>query len=148
MKTLVLYDSLYGNTEKIAKAIGEVFSDDVKVMRVTEVNPAELQNIDLLILGSPTHGGRPTKDVQALLNNQQFTLKGIKVAAFDTRGDSVITKIFGYAATRLAESLQKKGNILIGEPMGFIVKSTKGPLKDGETERAAAWGKEILKKMS
>jgi len=60
MKSLIVYDSMYGNTEKIAKAIGDGLTGEVKVVRVGEVNPAELKTFDLLILGSPVHGGRPT----------------------------------------------------------------------------------------
>ena len=60
IKTLIVYDSVYGNTEKIAKAIGDAIIDEVKVLRVGEVNISELKTFNLLIVGSPTQGGRPT----------------------------------------------------------------------------------------
>ncbi|MCK4843467.1 MAG: flavodoxin domain-containing protein, partial [Dehalococcoidia bacterium] len=70
MKALIVYDSVYGNTEKIARAIAEAItpSGEVKVVGAGEANPSELASIDLLIVGSPTHGGRPTPAVQNLLN--------------------------------------------------------------------------------
>jgi flavodoxin len=58
MKALIVYDSLYGNTEQIAKAIGGGMGGEVKVVRVGEANPAELGSYDLLIVGSATQVGR------------------------------------------------------------------------------------------
>ena len=54
MKTLVVYESLNGNTEKIAKAIGEAIKEDVRVLSVGAASSSDLQSIDLLIVGSPT----------------------------------------------------------------------------------------------
>jgi len=146
MKTLVVYDSTYGNTEKIAKAIGGAISGEVKVIRASSMIPAELSMIDVLIVGSPTHGGRPTPVIQDLLDKvSEQDIKGIKVAAFDTRFSKKWVRIFGYAAERIADSLKTKGGILILPPEPFFVKGRKGPLKEGELERAAHWTKEIAK---
>jgi hypothetical protein len=70
-------------------------------------------------------------------------LEGIKVAAFDTRLTWRWVKIFGFAAGRIAKSLEKKGGTLIGSPEAFYVEGGAGPLKEGELERAVAWAKEI-----
>jgi flavodoxin len=67
------------------------------------------------------------------------------VAAFDTRMQMKLARIFGYAAGRIADSLKRKGGNLIGRPEGFFVKGAEGPLKEGEVERAASWAKEIAK---
>ncbi|MFC1949574.1 flavodoxin family protein [Chloroflexota bacterium] len=146
MKVLIVYDSGYGNTEKIAKAIGGAITGDVKVLRTGEVNPAELEAVDFLIVGSPTYGGRPTEAIKDFLNQvTDSMIKGIKVAAFDTRISARWVKIFGFAAGRIAKNLKKKGGTLILSPEGFFVKGTKGPLKEGELERAASWAKEVVK---
>ena len=146
MKVLIVYDSVYGNTEKIAKAIGGAITGEVKVLRVDEANPSELKTIDLFIVGSPTQGGRPTPAIQDFLNKvPEPSLKGINVAAFDTRFSTRFVGIFGYAAGRIADSLKKKGGTLILSPEGFFVKGKEGPLKEGELERAATWAKEIVK---
>ena len=144
MKIVIVYDSVYANTEKIARAIAEAISpaNEVKVLRAGEANPPELASTDLLIVGSPTHAGRPTTAIQDFLNRApELSLKGVKVAAFDTRATSKFTKIFGNAAGRIAGHLTKKGAVLITSPEGFFVTGTKGPLKQGELERAAAWAK-------
>ena len=144
MKTLVVYDSLYGNTETIAQAIGAALTGEVKVLRVGEVDISKLSTFDLFIVGSPTHGGRASPAMREFLDQVQApTLQGINVAAFDTRHSSKLTVIFGYAAGRIAASLKKKGGTLIVSPEGFLVTGTEGPLKEGELERAAAWAKEI-----
>ena len=146
MKVLIVYDSKYGNTEQIAGAIGGGIGSDVKVLRVGEVNPAELKTIDLLIIGSPTQGGRPTPAIREFINKiPESSLNGIKVAAFDTRIARKFVGVFGYAAGRIATDLKAKGGNLIVPPEGFFVQGIKGPVLEGEVERAAAWLKEIVK---
>jgi flavodoxin I len=148
MKTLVVYDSVYGNTGEIAKAIGEAVPGDAKIFRESQVTPSQLKTFDLLFVGAPTHGGRPTEPMQDLLQQVQASdLEGVNVAAFDTRLTARWVRIFGYAAGRIASKLEEMGATLVGSPEGFFVKGTKGPLKDGEIERAAAWAKGIIESM-
>ncbi|MBA7588628.1 hypothetical protein ES708_30692 [subsurface metagenome] len=143
MRALVVYDSVYGNTEKIAEAIGgAITGGEVRVLREGEVGPPELENISLLVVGAPTQGGRATPAVRDFLDRvSKAEINGLDAAAFDTRVASKVAKIFGYAAGRIASSLKKKGANLVAEPEGFFVDGTKGPLTEGELERAAAWGK-------
>jgi len=143
MRALVVYDSVYGNTEKIAEAIGgAITGGEVRVLREGEVGPPELENISLLVVGAPTQGGRATPAVRDFLDRvSRAEINGLDAAAFDTRVASKVAKIFGYAAGRIASSLKKKGANLVAEPEGFFVDGTKGPLTEGELERAAAWGK-------
>lgn len=147
MKALIIYDSVYGNTEKVAKAIAEAItpSNEVKVLRAADAKSSELGPIDLLIVGSPTHGGRPVPGLQDFLSKlPDASIKGVKVAAFDTRTTSKVSKIFGYASGRIGHRLETKGAVLAVPPEGFFVTGSKGPLKEGELERAAAWAKKIL----
>jgi flavodoxin I len=101
VKALVVYDSTYGNTEKIAKAIGAALTGDVKVQKAGEVNGAELASYDLLVIGSPTYGGRPMPTVADFLGKiPEGAVKSKSVAAFDTRIPTKFAKLFGYAADR------------------------------------------------
>ena len=156
MKALIIYDSRFGNTEKVARAIGEAITPlgEAKVVRVGEANPSELVSIDFLIVGSPTHAGRATPVIKNFLKKiPANALKNVGVAAFDTRfsakdkgiGIRIVLGIFRYAAGRIASRLEHKGGHLAVEPMGFIVEDSEGPLKKGELERAAIWAKEITK---
>jgi flavodoxin len=62
MNALVIYDSVFGNTEQIAQAIGNALGsqEDVKIVRVSNVKPEQLTGLKLLIVGSPTRQFRPT----------------------------------------------------------------------------------------
>ncbi len=137
MKTLVLYDSTYGNTEKIAQAIAG--ATGAELVALSNLNPAHLPEYNLLIIGSPTHSGGPTKELGKLLRSR-LPLKEVAVAAFDTR---VEKSFFGFAAGKIAKFLEKNGARLIAPPEGFIVQGTEGPLKEGEIERATEWGKKL-----
>jgi len=142
MRALVVYDSLYGNTEEIAKAIAGAIKGEVSLLRAGEVGPPELENIGLLVVGAPTQGGRATEAIRDFLSRiTKAEINGLNAAAFDTRLTTRFTKIFGYAAGKIAGSLKKKGANLVAEPEGFFVEGTKGPLTEGERERAAVWGK-------
>ena len=143
MKILVVYDSTYGNTEKIARAVGAALTGDVKVLRAGEVNPAELNPFDLLIVGSPTQGGRPTLAMQEFINI--INVKGVNVAVFDTRFPTKLGKLFGFAGDRIAKILKEKEANFIVPTEGFFVTGKEGPLKEGELERAANWAKELVK---
>lgn len=158
MKAMVVYDSMYGNTGKIAEAIGGSLGpqEDVEVVRVGEVKPEQLADVGLLIVGSPTQKFRPTgATTQFLKGIPQNGLSGVNVAAFDTRiTESEIEKIrilaffvsiFGYAAKPIADRMQKKGGELAVPPEGFYVGGMEGPLLEGELERAAEWAREIAK---
>ncbi|MBN1678192.1 MAG: flavodoxin family protein [Candidatus Thermoplasmatota archaeon] len=146
MKILVVYDTVHGNTQKIADAMGGVLGGDARVVRADQVDPRQLDSIDLLVIGSPTHGGKPTEPVQKLLDGlPDATVEGLRFASFDTRVPSRIAKIFGYAADKISKNLTSRGGGNVSSPMGFFVSGTKGPLKDGELERAANWAREIAR---
>ncbi len=157
MKALIVYDSVFGNTEQIAKAIGDSLADltSTEVVKVSEAKLEQLQGTGLLIVGSPTRAFKPTKAiVDFLIQIPSNGLKGINVAAFDTRVNTEdvnsrilngFVRIFGYAAKPIADKMQKKGGNLVLPPEGFFVKDNEGPLKDGELERAAKWAKQVMK---
>lgn len=146
MKALVVYDSAYGNTEKIAEAIGDAIDGEVRVVRATDADLADMNTIDLLVVGSPTYGGKATEPIQNLLARMpEGVIKGMKVAAFDTRLAGKFVKIFGFAAEKIADSMTAKGGSLTSTAEGFFVTGKKGPLKEGELERAASWAKGIAK---
>ena len=143
MKVLVVYDTLYGNTEKIARSIAGAVKGEVKILRASEAGPADLTGVDLLFVGSPTQGARATKPVQEFLDKiPAGGLKNVRVAPFDTRMKTIFFKPFGYAAGSIEKAVSGKGSTLITSGL-FIVKGGKGPLADGEEARAAEWARGI-----
>ncbi len=151
MKVLIIYDSMFGNTEQVAQVMATTLRSqaDVVVHRASDIKLEELSAVDLLIVGSPTQAFQPLPTTKKLLDDlPAHSLHGVKVAAFDTRIDvkevgnwflTFMVNIFGYAAKPIANRLQQKGGQLVMPPEGFIVNGKEGPLKAGERERAAAW---------
>ncbi len=156
MKALVVYDSFFGNTEKVAQAVGRGIGapEEVGLVRVSSLAPQQLAEAQLLVIGSPTRGFRPSEATMTFLAGLPVgSLRGKKVAAFDTRltmetMGRVIRFMFWiklgkFAAPSMAEALQKAGGELALPPEGFIVKTSEGPLQEGELERAEAWGRNL-----
>lgn len=155
MKTLIVFDSFFGNTEQVARAIGAALAgeNDVVCMRVADVTPGLLAGVKLLIVGSPTRGFRPTPAISAFIDGVPAGgLNGVAVATFDTRITpeevksivyTPLAKIFGYAAKPMVSKLEGRGAKAVALPEGFHVMGEKGPLKEGELERATAWAKRM-----
>ncbi len=149
MSALVIYDSLYGNTERIAQAIATAIQCEAK--RFSDIRPDELRSVDLVVVGSPTQGGRATKELDEWLRALPAdALAGVRSAAFDTRIDKqarglplrLLMNVIGYAAPKIAKTLTAKGAAVLGVE-GFIVSGKEGPLAAGEAERAERWAKQI-----
>ncbi len=114
------------------------------MVRPREVDFDEIHSTDLLVAGSPTWGGRPSTEMREFLNRiPRNALNNIRVASFDTRDGSVLTKVFGKAAPRIAASLKDKGGNLVVPPEGFTVKGLQGPLEEGALERATHFAEGI-----
>jgi flavodoxin len=151
MKTLIVYDTSYGNTAKIAGAIRAAIGADAEAREVETLHSGDLANVDLLVVGSPTQGGRPTQSIEAWLRELPTARQGSRVAVFDTRlsADSggailrLVMNITGYAAPRIAKALVAKGYTSVDDPQGFIVTGKEGPLAGGELDRARAWGERL-----
>jgi flavodoxin len=150
LNVLVTYDSVYGNTGKVADCVASGFnaSDKVTVSPVNKVDLSLLESTELLVIGSPTQGGRCTIPVKDFLDRMTAAdTSRIKVAVFDTRISAKWVTIFGYASGKIADSLKHKGITLIVPPEPFYVIATKGPLKGGEMDRATEWGKMLAEKI-
>ena len=158
MKALIVYDSYFGNTEKIAQAVTKAMQPAISVdlVKIDQAQHSMLEGVDFFIIASPTRAFNPTPAVKSFLKKIPANgLSGIRVAAFDTRirmGDNVpgflqvMVKMFGYADKPMHDLLLKKGGQAIVPSQGFFVKDSEGPLQDGELERAEAWAKEIAER--
>ena len=161
MKAMVVYDSVYGNTGQIGNAIGTAIGaalgspEDVQVVKAADARPEQLVGLSLLVVGSATQRFSPLGATSRFLKSiRRNGLAGIKVAAFDTRFPvseiervrilTFFVRLFGYAAEPIAKRLQKAGGELVVPAEGFYVAATKGPLLEGELERAADWARQIV----
>jgi flavodoxin len=143
MNVLIIFDSNFGNTKKLAETIAEKFGMDTRVLHVSDYNARELKDVKLIIVGSPVNGWRPTDKIRNFLAGfSEGQLKGIKAASFDTKMKSFIA---GDASKKISRKLKKAGAEIIVEPQSFIVKGSKGPLFEGEIEKAERWAALIEK---
>jgi flavodoxin len=140
MKTLVVYESKYGNTELIARALADKLGEAVPAeLAAVNGHTPSIEGIDLLVVGGPTqyHGISPA--LRKFLDGiPTGALVGVLAAAFDTRlhGMKLLT---GSAAGQIGKALERKGASLVAEPESFLVTSGEGPLEEGELKRAGTW---------
>lgn len=142
MKALIVYDSQYGNTERIASAIATSLShyESVETLPVDQAAHLDLSSVRLLVVGGPTQNHGMSERLRAWLDTlPPNSLHGIVAAAFDTRYH--MPKLFsGSAAQGIAKALKRLGAEVLLPPESFFVVESEGPLADGELERAERWG--------
>ena len=165
MKALVVYESMFGNTEKVAHAIADGLRPygDVHVAEVGAADPS-IEGFDLLVVGGPTHAlgmSRPSTRADAMKQTTHSLVSGsrgvrewlallpvvsaVVVATFDTKV---------YKARRLpgcaraaARVLRKRGQKPIGRE-SYYVDDMQGPLLHGELDRAVAWGTTLAQRVA
>jgi hypothetical protein len=162
MRALVVYESMFGSTRIIAEAIAIGLSTQGVDVEVSEVGMTSSQlddDIDLLVVGAPTHTftlSRPeTRSAAAEQATQALISTGIglrewldalpkgegrAVAAFDTHADK---RVPGSASRASHRRLRRRGYRAVLPAECFYVAGMQGPLVDGEVERARAWGAEL-----
>lgn len=168
MHAIIVYESMYGNTHRIAEAIGEGLREigDAEVMSVHAVSRGTVDSADLVIVGGPTHAHGMSRDTTrqgaaAALEKPGSDLaldpdaagEGVRewlgslgqssgrAAAFDTRVD-MSPVLTGRASKGIAKQLAHHGFQLIAEPMSFLV-TKETHLEPEETERARNWGRHL-----
>lgn len=157
MRILVVYDSYYGNTRKIAEAVAAELSrtDEAVLVKAETGQYIDTSNADLLVVGSPTRAFSATPPVKEFLKQMgKKDFQRLKLAFFDTRIDPEETgsrflkwmmRGFGYANDTMLKLVRSKGGRLACDPAGFFVEDKEGPLAPGELKRASAWAGEIRK---
>jgi flavodoxin len=147
MNGVVVYYSKFGNTEEVARAIAGTLESEgvVRVVSMDQLTASDLNDADLVVMGSPTHRMNLPEAVRPVLEGlPKRVLRGASVAAFDTSYKmSGLLRRFT-AAPKLARRLRKLGGRQVVPPETFHVVGREGPLYDGEIERASAWAESIL----
>lgn len=167
MRALVVYESMFGNTQLIAKSIGEGLATciDTEVVEVGSAPQVLDEGVSLLVVGGPTHAFSMTKPATRKSAAEQATgalvstgigirewldaLGGtaeVGAAAFDTRVDK--PRLPGSAARGADKRLRSNGFHRVAGPTSFYVHGTTGPVVDGELDRARRWGETLGAKVS
>jgi len=173
MRSLVVYESMYGNTHQIAEAIGRGLSESgpVVVVPIEEAVAERVATADLLVVGGPTHvhGMSRPSTRRAAIGDAERPESGLHldpaaegegvrewldglprldlpVAAFDTRmpGPAALT---GRAARGISRHLRRAGGEELLPPESFLV-SKENVLEDGELQRAIEWGAQVVRELA
>jgi flavodoxin len=150
MNALVVHFSKFGNTQQVAEAIRDRLSAEgtVRVIRLDELAASDLEDLDLLVMGSPTHRMNLPEAVRPVFEGlPKRVLPKTPVAAFDTSYQMSAFLARFTAAKKLARKLRKLGGKRIVPPETFHVGGKEGPLHEGELERAKRWAETILQRL-
>lgn len=150
MKSLVVYFSKFGNTQKVAEAIAETLGSagPARVISIDQLRVSDLQEVDLVVMGSPTHRMNLPQAVRPVFERlPRRILRGTPVAAFDTSYKMSRWLALFTAAHKLAPRLRKLGGKRVVPPETFHVVGKEGPLYEGEIERARTWAASILQRV-
>jgi len=146
-KALVVYYSLYGNTEKVANALAAGLQSsgcDAETVKVDAVNLSGLSEIDLLCVGTPVHAfniSKPVKEFLEQLMNQK-DMSGKKAFAFDTKMKS---RLAGTAGGKIEKKLKELGIEIVKPAKSAVVKGREGPLEEGAEETFKEIGAELAR---
>ncbi len=160
MKAVVVYESHWGNTAAIARAIAEGIGCDARALTTDEAVGRELTGADLVVAGAPVMAfGLPREAMRDKVAESDGAaappdvshpvlrtwLDGlprashVRAAAFDTRMRWTPRGAYGTIESKLRHA----GYDIAAKGRGFVVQGTYGPLRDGELDRARAWGREL-----
>lgn len=163
MQALVVYESMFGSTRDVARAVGDGMVPFMDVDLVEVGTATSRADTDLLVVGAPTHAfglSRPTTrddaarqapheivstgdGVREWLERLEPTAAGLAAAAFDTRVSS--PRVPGSAARAVHRRMRRLGFDLVAPPESFWVDGTRGPLLPEEVARARAWGAQLAR---
>jgi hypothetical protein len=161
-EVLVVYESMFGNTEEVARRIADGVAANGVPVTVVDVDAAPLQfdDVELLIVGAPTHAlgmsrpatrasardqgatGAAEHGVRDWLAQVRRPARPVPAACFDTRVRKPL--LAGSAARAIRRRLRRLGFDVAAAPMRFDVTGTPGPLADGERTRARSWGAALV----
>jgi len=165
MKAIVVYESLWGNTAAIARAIAEGIGPEATALSVAQASAEAMDGVTLIVAGAPLLAFRlPTDAIRKSIAEDRKhaqkppDLSGPSMrswltalpqgsgcsAAFETR----FRWSPGSATGAIRKRLAKAGYRPTAKDHRFIVKGTYGPLREGELERARAWGRELARSAS
>ena len=146
-KIIIIYDSIFVNTKRVAESIGDGMSRienwEVLVKEIKQVEPMEVFDYDVILIGSPNHMGGPTRGIKKLID--KFGTLGLaekKGAVFDT----YVKKNVGKAVRKMEKRINKKvpGLKLVTPGLSVKVGGVRGPITVGELPKSIEFGKKSL----
>jgi flavodoxin len=150
VKVLIVYDTKYGNTEKVANLIAEGITstegNEVLVNNVKDINLRKEASYELIIIGSPNHFGRHIGSIKKFIKKlPKSQLKVKAYAVFDT----YITNDFEKAVKKMEEQISELMPDLTKASPGLSIKvegtgASKGPIVNEELPKCKEFGIELV----
>ncbi|MFX1325744.1 MAG: flavodoxin family protein [Promethearchaeota archaeon] len=148
-RVLILYDTVYGNTKKVALALsrgleaGDLYVDCVSIQ---EFNLPEIQNFEVVGIGGPTHFHGTSKSMKSFLKEMgSLNIENKQGFVFETKADS---RLAGSAAKKIVKSLRKLNFKLVHPIISGIVLDKEGPLQDRSLDKIEQIGLQISENIS
>ncbi len=145
-RVIVVYDSQYGNTERVAETIAERMRDageiETYLTNVKDVDIEAIANYDAILLGSPNHAHGPTRSIKKFIDRlSNLPLAGKAFAVFDT----YMGKDVGKAVTKMEQQMHEKVPALkmLAPGLSIQVEKWKGPIVDEELPKCKEFGTAI-----
>lgn len=151
IKVIVIYESMYGNTKRVAETIingiSEIADIEAVLKKPNQVDPSKLFDYDLILIGSPNHFGGPTRGIKKFINKLgKIGVDEKKGAVFDTYFHNDFEKAVKKMEKRLNEKIP--GLKLLFPGLSIQVKGTKGPIVEGELPKCKVYGNKIANQLT
>ncbi|MEM3730776.1 MAG: flavodoxin domain-containing protein [Candidatus Bathyarchaeia archaeon] len=150
MKVIIVYESRYGNTKRVAETIVEGIQEiegvEASVSELKEVDFSTIQSYDAILIGSPNHLGGPTRGIKGFIDRLgKLKLEGKGFAVFDT----YMGRDFEKAVKKMEKRINEKVSGLkqIASGLSIKVLGIKGPIAEGELQKCKEFGKRIANQL-
>jgi len=143
LKGLIVCESFYGNTWKVAEALQEELAESGNItdlLKAKEAEGVEASGYDFLLLGGPTRMFRASPGTRQFVKKLPKSWAGKPFATFCTELKAYRGP---HAAVLLAEALIKRGLVQVAEPIITYVMGGKGPLDDDALPQAKKYAKSL-----
>ncbi len=149
-KILVVYESRYGNTKRVAETIIEgmqrVEGTETALNEIKSVDPSTIPSYDAIVIGSPNHMGGPTRGIKKFIDKlSELPLEGKQFAVFDTYGGGDFEKATKKMEQRVHEKLPTMEMVTRG--LSIKVEGMKGPIVEGELPKCEEFGAKVASEL-
>lgn len=150
VRVIVVFESCYGNTKRVAENIIEGMNDvggiEVSLRELKEVDLEAVRCYDAILIGSPNHMGGSTRGIKGFIDKLgQLRLEGKKFAVFDT----YMGKDFEKAVKKMEKRISEKAHGLkqISPGLSIKVQGMKGPILEDELAKCKEFGRSLAAKL-